>query len=111
MIPAESSQTATLTSDMAAIGMNFTADKGHTLSASEPNIEDTLLFASIEGLENRDLRVLAVLVTWFRIHAAWVIADRLTRFIEMLQSPRVVDFCDALACIHKKDWRFARTAS
>lgn len=110
MIPAESSQTATLTSDMAAIGMNFTADKGHTLSASEPNIEDTLLFASIEGMENRDLRVLAVLVTWFRIHAAWVNADRLTRLIEMQPSPRVGAFWSALACIHKKDRRFARLA-
>src|SRR6266850_5386903 len=109
MIPAESSRTATLTLDMAAIGMNFTVDS-HGSSASEPNIEDTLLFASIEGMENRDLRVLAVLVTWFRIHAAWVNADRLTRLIEMQKSPRVGAFWSALACIHKKDRRFARLA-
>src|SRR5216684_5156340 len=110
MIPTESSRTATFTSDMAAIGMNFTADKGHTLSASEPNIEDTLLFASIEGMENCDLRVLAVLVTWFRIHSAWVNADRLTRLIEMQTSPRLRAFWSALARIHEKDRRFARLA-
>jgi len=108
MVPTESSQTARLTSDMAAIGMNFIADKGHTPSVSEPNIEDTLLFASIEGMENRDLRVLAVLVTWFRIHAAWVNADRLTRLIEMQKSPRLRAFWSALAGIHEKDRRFAR---
>src|SRR5258708_26753870 len=110
MIPAESSQTATLTSDMAAIGMNFTADKGHTLSESEPNIEDTLLFASIEGVENRDLRVLAVLVRWFCIHSAWVNADRRPRLIEMHPPPRLRAFWPALARIHEKDRRFARLA-
>jgi len=29
----------------------------------EPNIEDTLLFASAEGMEKSELRVLALLVT------------------------------------------------
>ena len=48
-----------LTSYMTAIGMNFAAT-----SFPEPNIEDTLLFASIEGMEKDDLRVLTVLVAW-----------------------------------------------
>jgi hypothetical protein len=108
MMPAELKRTAILTSDMAAIGMNFTSHKGYEHSPSEPNIEDTLLFASIEGMESRNLRVLAVLVTWFRIHAAWVNADRLTRLIEMQKSPRLRAFWSALAGIHEKDRRFAR---
>jgi hypothetical protein len=37
-----------LTSYMTGIGMNFAAS-----SFPEPNIEDTLLFASIEGMEKR----------------------------------------------------------
>jgi hypothetical protein len=41
----------------------------------DANIENTLLFASIEGMEQSDLRVLAVLVTWFGVHAPWVNAD------------------------------------
>jgi hypothetical protein len=43
---------------MTGIGMNFAAS-----SFPGPNIEDTLLFASIESMEKNDLRVLAVLVT------------------------------------------------
>src|SRR5438552_13321853 len=42
----------------------------------------TILFASIEGVEHYDLRVLAVLVTWFGMHAPWVSADRLTKVVE-----------------------------
>lgn len=38
-----------------------------------------LVRASIEGHGAGDLRVLAVLVTWFSVHAARVDADRLTR--------------------------------
>ena len=45
----------------------------------EVNIEDTLLYAAIEGMEHDDLRVLAVLVSWFGVHRDYVNADRLTR--------------------------------
>jgi len=34
--------------------------------------EDTLLAASVEGMERDDLRVLAVLVTWLGIHHPWI---------------------------------------
>ncbi len=45
-----------LTSRMVGIGMNFAA-----FPVPDPNIEDTILFASIEGMEKYDLRVLAAL--------------------------------------------------
>jgi hypothetical protein len=47
-----------LTGAMVGIGMNFA-------SRANPNanIEDTLLFVSVEGVEKDDLRVLAILVT------------------------------------------------
>src|SRR5260370_29923823 len=75
-----------LTSCMAGIGMNFTA-----APSAEPNIEDTILFASIEGVEHYDLRGLAVLVTWFCIHAPWVNSYRLTKVVEKQNSPRLRD--------------------
>jgi len=49
-----------LTYDMVGIGMNFAARQ-----ARDPNIEDTLLYASADAIEKPDLRTLAVLVTWF----------------------------------------------
>jgi hypothetical protein len=92
-----------LTSCMAGIGMNFAASP-----ATNPNIEDTILFASIEGMEKHDLRVLAVLVTWFGIHAPWVNADRLTNLVAAQSSIRVRALWTALAAWQKKDRRFAR---
>jgi hypothetical protein len=91
---------------MTAIGMNFAAT-----SFPEPNIEDTLLFASIEGMEKDDLRVLAVLVTWFEVHAPWVNADRLTKLMVAQKSPRLRALWAALARGKGKDRRFARLAA
>src|SRR5437016_14508343 len=105
LAPTQPPQADLLTSCMAGIGMNFTACR-----APEPNIEDTILFASIEGVEHYDLRVLAVLVTWFGIHAPWVNADRLTKVVETQSSPRLRAFWSALASWHRKDRRFARLA-
>ena len=103
LAPSQSLRADILTSCMAGIGMNFTASP-----SAEPNIEDTILFASIEGVENYDLRVLAVLVTWFGIHALWVNADRLIKMVEGQSSPRLRAFWSALGNWHKKDRRFAR---
>ncbi len=105
LVPTQSPQADMLTSCMAGIGMNFTA-----VPSADPNIEDTILFASVEGVENYDLRVLAVLVTWFGIHAPWVNADRLTKMVEAQSSSRLRAFWSALASWHKKDRRFARLA-
>src|SRR5256885_13834847 len=73
LVPNVPMATDALTSNMVGIGMNFVAPAN-----PGPNIEDTLLFASIEGMEKQDLRVLAVLIIWFGIHASCVNADRLT---------------------------------
>jgi hypothetical protein len=105
LAPTQTLQADLLTSCMAGIGMNFTA-----APSAEPNIEDTILFASIEGVKNYDLRVLAVLVTWFGIYAPWLNADRLIKMVEAQSSPRLRAFWSALANWHKKDRRFARLA-
>ncbi|HEY2900259.1 MAG TPA: hypothetical protein VGL59_06770 [Polyangia bacterium] len=95
-----------LTAAMVGIGMGFaTGSRGR-----EPNIEDTLLFASIDGMEQDDLRVLAVLVTWFGVHCAWINADRITKLIVASKSQRVRALWSALAKWQSKDRRFARLA-
>ena len=92
-----------LTSQLVGIGMNFAAPPVH-----DPNIEDSILFASIEGMEKQDLRVLAILVTWFGIHAPWVNADRLTTLATAHPSARVRAFWSGLAGWQRKDRRFVR---
>ncbi len=92
-----------LTSAMTGIGMNFAAT-----AAKCPNIEDTLLSASVCGMEDDDLRVLAVLVTWVGIHYPWINADRLLRAVRGRQEPRVRALWAALAHWLHKDRRLAR---
>ena len=94
-----------LTSRLAGIGMNFAATP-----ARDANIEDTIVLASMEGMEKPDLRVLAVLVTWFGIHSPWVNADRLTKLVSAQSSTRVHAFWSALARWQQRDRRFFRLA-
>jgi hypothetical protein len=92
-----------LTSDMVGIGMNFAAGP-----APDPNIEDTLLYASVDAIEKPDLRTLAVLVTWFGVHSSWVNVDRLTHLVGEQPSERVRALWSALARWQEKDRRFVR---
>lgn len=103
IMPARSIRSDALTSAMAGIGMNFAAKADH-----DANIEDALYFASIEGMENDDLRTLAVLVDWLEEHSRWVNADRLYRLISNHDSDRVRAFWSAVAQWQEKDRRFAR---
>jgi hypothetical protein len=92
-----------LTAAMVGIGMRFAAP-----GAVSPNIEDTIFFASEEGMDRDDLRTLALLVTWFGVHSAWVNASRLTRLVKTRGSARVQAFWSALAGWQSKDIRFSR---
>src|SRR6266404_5296060 len=92
LVPAAAPEPDALTSAMVGIGIRLTAKT----SEPEPNIEDTLLFASIEGMEKDDLRVLAILVTWFGVHCARVNADRLTKLAARADSRRVRALWSAL---------------
>jgi len=92
-----------LTRALAGIGIQL-ASKA-TLS---PNIEDTLLAASIEGVEHDNLRVLALLTTWLGVHATWANVDRLTRAVAAHESLRVRAFWSAVARWLHQDRRFAR---
>jgi hypothetical protein len=94
-----------LTPALVGIGMAFASDP-----LPNPNIEDTLLAASVEGLEREDLRVLAILMTWLGVHAAWINADRLTALAVQYPGERVRAFWSAVAGWLGKDRRFARLA-
>ncbi len=95
-----------LTAAMAGVGMNFAAGP-----AREPNIEDTLLGASFEGMVGDDLRVLSVLVAWMEVHSPVVNADRLIRGVRALDAARVTAFWAACAQWLHSDRRFARLVS
>jgi hypothetical protein len=103
--PAQAPSGDALTADLVGIGL-LVGGAG----SRDPNIEDTLLAASIEGMERDDLRVLAVLVTWFGVHSTHVNADRLTRLVAMQASKRVRALWSALAHWRAADRRFARLA-
>jgi hypothetical protein len=94
-----------LTAALVGIGMLFAAK-----AAPDSNIEDTLLAASIEGMEGEDLRLLAIMVTWLEVHHPWVNADRLTRLVAAHPGQRVKVFWSAVAHWLSKDRRFARLA-
>ncbi|HOX58023.1 MAG TPA: hypothetical protein PLC99_14140 [Verrucomicrobiota bacterium] len=92
-----------LTKAMAGIGMAFAATP-----SSAPNVEDTLLAASVEGMDRDDLRVLSVLLQWLEVYQPWVNADRLVRAVSTSDSPRVRAFWAAVGLWLGKDRRFAR---
>ena len=95
-----------LTSDLVGIGMLFGAQ-----ASVEPNIEDTLVAATLEGMEGDDLRVLAVMTTWLGIHGARVNADRLLRALAPRPSVRVRAYWAAVGAWLGKDRRLARLRS
>ena len=95
-----------LTSSMIGIGMNFAGAAGKP--APQPNIEDTLLFASIEGMLRDDLRVLSVLITWLGVHIPWVNVDRLTHLVLAHRDVRLRSFWAGIAGWQGADRRLRR---
>jgi hypothetical protein len=102
----ERPEESSLTRDMAGIGMNFAV-------APNPNplIEETLVFASCLGMDDHDLRVLAVLTTWLAIHHPRINLDRLVRSLSAQSSERVRSYWAAIGTWLAKDRRFTRLRS
>jgi hypothetical protein len=94
-----------LTARMVGIGMKFAAK-----AEADADIESTLLHASVLGMDDGDLRVLAVLTTWLGVHHTHVNADRLVRLVRAQLSERVRAYWAAVATWLKKDRRLARLA-
>jgi len=92
-----------LTARLIGIGMNFAGD-----AETDAEIEPTLVQASIAGVDQDDLRVLAVLTTWLGVHHARINADRLVRLVGAQASARVRAYWASVAQWLAKDRRLAR---
>jgi hypothetical protein len=92
-----------LTARMVGIGLNFAADPD-----ADADIESTLVFASLSGMEDDSLRTLSVLTTWLGVHHAYVNADRIIRLVKGQPSERVRAYWAAIAHWLRKDRRLAR---
>ncbi|QDV05169.1 hypothetical protein Poly30_06650 [Planctomycetes bacterium Poly30] len=79
-------------------------------AAAEPDadIETTLVHASSAGMDDNDLRVLAILTTWLGVHSARVNTERLARAVAEHSSPRVRAYWSAVCTWLGDDKRFAR---
>ena len=95
-----------LTARMVGIGLAFAAEPD-----VDADIESTLVFASVSGLDHDSLRTLAVLTTWLGVHHAHLNADRLIRLVAEQRSLRVRAYWAAIAHWLKKDRRLARLES
>ncbi|HQL56756.1 MAG: hypothetical protein ACOX51_12010 [Myxococcota bacterium] len=93
----------TLSSMMAGIGMNVA-----TTPDWNANIEDTLYFASIEGMEHYDLRTLSLVTQWLSVHLRRVNADRIIRVVSACPFERVRSYWKAVAVWQSKDRRLVR---
>jgi len=103
LLPATLPSVEQLTADAIGIGMLFAGE-----GSAAPNIEDTLLHASIAGMDGEDFRLLAVLCTWLDVHASRINADRLVAITSAQRSRRVRAFWAAFAHWKGGDRRFAR---
>jgi len=87
---------------MIGIGMLFGGD-----GSEDPNIEDTLVAASIAGVDG-DFRVLSILTDWLDIHLRIVNADRLIQLVSALDDEQVKRYWIAITQWKKTDQRLAR---
>jgi len=93
-----------LSRDLAGIGVLLAV----TAAQKEPNIEDTLIAASIEGILEDDYRVLSLVVNWFEVHFERINVDRLTKIVGNSDNWKVKAWWTALAQTKPQDWRFKR---
>lgn len=109
ILPKEFKTGDALTRDMISIGMPFSGR-----GSRDANIEDTLVAASVEGINGRQGRVMSVLVDWISVHHERINVDRLTKMIlELRKNSRfknVAIFWSAIAQRYRSDSRFFRLA-
>ena len=90
---------------MAGVGMAIAAEPDYSVP-----IEDTLMAVSIAGMQHDQLRELALLTTWWTVHATFVNADRLYELVGLHASERLRAYWSALASTRRTDPRFRRFA-
>lgn len=91
-----------LTSKLIGIGFKIGGTKERN-----PNIEDTLIGASIEGMTG-DYRILSLLTDWIFIHYEILNTDRLFRALLELNNQRVNAFFSSIALNFSNDSRFKK---
>lgn len=74
------------------------------------NIEDTLLFASLDALELDEPEVLDMLATWFHTHHARIIAERFIHLVHAAANADLVPMWRAIATLRpmRHETRFDR---
>ena len=92
-----------LTAEMAGIGLRFAVSP-----SEDPDIEDTLVFASELGMLDHDLRTLSLLTTWLGVHLAYVNIERLLRALDGYPAPRVLAYWSAIGAWQRRDRRLRR---
>ena len=97
-----------LDSDLRAIGFNLSGKK----KSIDPNIEASIISASIEAANNKDNRIGGLLVDWITAHYLRVNLDRLTKFVFSLSDSDYkfvkIFWCANAQRLFIKDQRFKR---
>ena len=95
LLPKKLKQGDPLTADLIGIGIQFGGS-----GTKAPNIEDTIVAGSVEGITKPDYRLMSVLVDWLSVHYSRLNVDRLTKLVlskELVSEPLVRVFWCAFA--------------
>ena len=94
--------------DLLAIGFNLSCKK----KSIDPNIEATIISASVEAINNKENRIGGLLVDWITVHYLRINADRLTKFVFSLNDSDYkyvkIFWCANAQRLLMKDQRFKR---
>lgn len=110
ILPIEFKSGSELDNDLNAIGINIACNK----PTQDPNIEDTLVAASMEGVSKNDGRLLSLLIDWLEVHYERINVSRLTDIVVLLNETQhrfVKIFWCANAQRFTTDIRFKHLAS
>lgn len=103
LIPSDYKTGDPLYEDLLGIGFKLSGDRFN----KDPNIENTLVAASVEGIHNRAARVIPLLTSWIEMHFERVNTDRLFQLLKNLKPPfnRVQTYWCAMAQRFPNDQR------
>ncbi len=110
VLPRTLNKGAELDNDLAGIGIHVACDKPST----DPNIEDTLVAASVDELIDGNSRVLALITNWIELHFERLNVDRLFSIVSSLDPEKykpVRIYWTAIGQWLAKDRRFQRLAT
>ncbi len=110
LLPDQFKTGSELDNDLHAIGINISCER----ITVDPNIEDTLIAATLEGLNKNDGRIMGLVVDWIFLYSLRINVDRLSKVLMALTHPQkdaVIVFFSAIAQSLSKDSRFKKITS